>query len=66
MGGGDILTIAIWIILGLIVVVLVTGIFNMLKGGDFNRKHSNRLMRWRVILQGVAVILLGLLFLFKD
>ncbi len=64
--GSDVLTIAIWLVLGLIVVVLATGIFNMLKGGAFNKKHGNRLMRWRVILQGVAVILLGILFLLKD
>ncbi len=29
----------------------------MAKGGDFNRKHGNKLMRWRVALQGTAVLL---------
>lgn len=38
--------------------VLFTGIFAMAKGGDFNKKHGNKLMRMRVILQLVAVILI--------
>ncbi|MCC4296947.1 MAG: twin transmembrane helix small protein [Aurantimonas coralicida] len=42
--------------------VLVAGLFNMMKGGDGNR--SQRLMRARVMLQGVAVILIvGVLLL---
>lgn len=58
----NIITIAIWIALGAVLLVLVIGVFNMLRGGEFNRKHGNRLMRWRVILQGVAILLLGILF----
>ena len=38
--------------------VLLVGIGGFAKGGDFNRKHANRLMRWRLILQFVAVILI--------
>ncbi|MAP17906.1 MAG: twin transmembrane helix small protein [Aurantimonas sp.] len=42
--------------------VLIAGLFNMMKGGDGNR--SQRLMRARVMLQGVAVILIvGVLLL---
>ncbi len=37
--------------------VLLLGIGSFGKGGDFNRKHSNRLMRYRVIGQFVAVVL---------
>ena len=36
--------------------VLFAGIFSMARGGEFARKHSNKLMRWRVIAQGVAVL----------
>lgn len=64
--GQGIIGIAIWVVLGAVLAVLVIGVFNMLKGGEFNRKHGNRLMRWRVILQAGAVVLLGLLFLLKD
>lgn len=33
------------------------GLFSMVKGGEFNKKHGNRLMRTRVTLQGLAIIL---------
>lgn len=35
------------------------GIFAMMKGGDFNEKYGNRLMRLRVLLQGAALALFG-------
>ncbi|RMD63375.1 MAG: twin transmembrane helix small protein [Alphaproteobacteria bacterium] len=40
--------------------VLLTGVVVMLRGGEFNRKYGNRLMRWRVILQGSALLLLAI------
>ncbi len=53
------MTIAMFAVLG----VLITGIFSMAKGGAFNQKYGNRLMRARVILQGVALALFVLAFL---
>ncbi|MTH62956.1 twin transmembrane helix small protein [Paracoccus shanxieyensis] len=38
-----------------VVAVLATGIGGFARGGEFNRKHGNRLMRWRLIAQAVAV-----------
>ena len=38
--------------------VLLIGIISMLKGGDFNKRWGNKLMRARVALQGLAVILI--------
>ncbi len=38
--------------------VLMTGVLSMAKGGAFNRKYSNILMRWRVALQFLAVLLI--------
>ena len=46
-----------------VVFILVLGIGGFAKGGDFNRKHANRLMRYRIYAQAIAVILI-LLFLF--
>ena len=43
--------------------VLLFGLFSMARGGDFNRRDSNRLMRARVLLQGAAIILFLLLVL---
>lgn len=42
----------------LVVVILMTGIGGFAKGGDFNRKHGNRMMRWRIYAQLAAVVLL--------
>lgn len=38
-----------------VVIVLMLGLWNMMRGGDPNRSQS--LMRWRVILQFVAICL---------
>ena len=40
-----------------------TGVVAMLRGGDFNRKYGNKLMRLRVLLQFAAVILILLAML---
>jgi hypothetical protein len=36
-------------------VTLLVGIFSMARGSDFNKRHGNRLMRFRVIFQGLTV-----------
>jgi hypothetical protein len=41
-----------------VLAVLMTGVVGMAKGGDFNRKYGNVLMRWRVGLQGAAILLI--------
>ncbi len=46
-----------------VVFILALGIGGFAKGGDFNRKHANRLMRYRIYAQALAVVLL-LVFLF--
>jgi len=46
-----------------VLAVLGLGIFSMAKGGEFNKKYGNKLMQARVILQGVAVVLLALAYL---
>ncbi len=35
---------------------LIVGIVSMAKGGEFNKKYGNRLMRTRVTLQGLALL----------
>jgi len=46
--------------------VLGFGLFSMARGGAFNARNSNRLMRLRVLLQFAAIILIGLAFLFSS
>jgi hypothetical protein len=41
-----------------VLIILMIGIGGFAKGGEFNRKHSNRLMRYRIIAQAVAVIII--------
>jgi hypothetical protein len=41
--------------------VLFFGLFSMARGGDFNRRNSNKLMRARIICQAVALALFALL-----
>ena len=46
-----------------VLVILMIGVGGFAKGGGFNRKHANRLMRYRIIAQAIAVALI-LLFVF--
>ena len=39
-------------------VILTVGIGGFARGGEFNRRHGNRLMRWRIIAQALAVVLI--------
>ncbi|HLT76115.1 MAG TPA: twin transmembrane helix small protein [Ferrovibrio sp.] len=47
--------------------VLCVGIFALFRGGRFNRSYSNLLMRWRILLQFIAIILIGVAtFVFRS
>lgn len=37
--------------------VLFFGLFSMARGGDFNKRNANKIMRWRVAVQGAAILL---------
>ena len=41
-------------------VILFTGVYAMARGGEFNRKYGNRLMRLRVVAQFTAILLIVL------
>lgn len=50
-----------------VVVILAIGIGGFAKGGEFNRKHGNRMMRYRLIAQFVAVVLIvGFVYLRRN
>ncbi|WP_298298142.1 twin transmembrane helix small protein [uncultured Litoreibacter sp.] len=38
--------------------ILLLGIGGFAKGGDFNRKHANKIMRYRIYGQAIAVALI--------
>ncbi len=56
-----IMAIAMLVVVG----ILMVGIGGFAKGGEFNRKHANRLMRYRIGAQFVAVVLI-LLFVWLQ
>ena len=61
-----ILKVLLAVVLIAVVAVLFTGVISMSRGGEFEDRWGNRLMRFRVVLQGVAVailLVLGLLAL---
>lgn len=45
---------------------LFGGLFSMARGGEFNRRYGNRFMRWRVIMQFVALALFALAALMRH
>ncbi|MBL3703714.1 twin transmembrane helix small protein [Sulfitobacter sp. BDSS02] len=57
------LYIFILVMLGAVVLVLAIGIGGFAKGGKFNAKYANKMMRLRLLLQFVAVLLI-LLFIY--
>ena len=47
-------------------IVLIVGVIAMLRQGGFNARHSNRLMRYRVLFQFAAIALIAIAFLFGN
>lgn len=45
---------------GVVFAILMTGIGGFAKGGEFNRKNGNRMMRWRLYAQAGALVILML------
>lgn len=50
----------------IVLAILATGIGGFAKGGEFNRKHGNRMMRWRLIAQAIAVAIIMLFIWMKS
>ena len=46
---------------------LVIGIGGFARGGEFNRKHGNKLMQYRIVFQAIAIALIcTLIYLTRD
>lgn len=54
------------VVFALVVValILVAGVSTMFIGGEFAKKWSNRLMRYRVLAQFVAIVIIMLVLYF--
>ncbi len=49
-----------------VLVILAVGIGGFGRGGEFNRKHGNRMMRWRLYAQFAAVALIMVFVYFRS
>jgi hypothetical protein len=51
----------------IVAAILGWGVLTMARGGDYNVKNSNRIMRYRIIFQAVAlIIIIGLMWYRKT
>jgi fructose-specific phosphotransferase system IIC component len=62
----DMLSVVIVVALLMTVGILVTGIWSMAHGGEFDQKHSTQLMFARVGMQGFTLLLLLLAFFLAN
>ena len=49
-----------------VAVILLIGIGGFAKGGEFNKTKANKVMRWRIGMQAVAVALILLLIYLRG
>lgn len=58
-----------WLVIGLMMAtvgVLVAGVIVMARGGETNRKYGNKMMVWRVGLQGLTLAVVVLLLMMRH
>ncbi|MEX0318535.1 MAG: twin transmembrane helix small protein [Ruegeria sp.] len=54
----DLLLLVLLLAMAAVVAVLVIGIGGFAKGGEFNAKYGNKMMRLRLLFQFIAVVLI--------
>lgn len=52
--------------LGLVAVILAWGVLTMARGGEYNVKNSNRIMRYRIIFQAIALLVILVLIWMRQ
>lgn len=52
----DLMIYLLWLFMILTVVVLIIGLVGFMRGSEFHKKHSNRLMRLRILFQAIALV----------
>ena len=51
--------------LGIVAGILGWGVLTMARGGEYNIKSSNRIMRYRIIFQAIALVVILILIWWK-
>lgn len=54
----DPLSLVVVVAVLVVLVILMVGVLGFAKGGEFNKKHANRIMRYRVGAQAVAILVI--------
>jgi len=49
----------------IVLIILMVGIGGFSRGGKFNKKYSNKLMRLRILFQAIAVIIILIFVYFR-
>ncbi|WP_370254750.1 twin transmembrane helix small protein [Nioella sp.] len=62
----DILFILALVVTVGVAIILLFGIGSFTRGGEFNRQNGNKIMRWRLAAQFVAVILIAAYVLIRG
>jgi len=60
------INVLIFLAVGAVGLTLFAGMFNLARGGENEGKRSNTIMRWRVVLQAVAIVMLMIGFYLKS
>ena len=51
--------------LGIVAGILGWGVLTMARGGEYNIRNSNRIMRYRIIFQAIALVVILILIWWK-
>ena len=51
--------------LGIVAGILGWGVLTMARGGEYNINNSNRIMRYRIIFQAIALVVILILIWWK-
>ena len=52
--------------LSIVAGILGWGVLTMARGGEYNIKNSNRIMRYRIIFQAIALVVILILIWWKS
>jgi len=56
----------LYISMAIVVLVLGWGLITMARGGDYNKSKSNLLMRYRIVIQALAILIFVCLLMYKK
>ena len=58
--------IILFLALAIVASILGWGVLTMARGGQYNVKYSNRIMRYRIIFQAIALVVILVLVWLRD